>query len=229
MKRVLLLAYLMMSAGCVSPGTEAVPGRMFGNSGQALSPPPRNVSFSPADPQICMRVDTTGRRILSANPQIGMKPLFATIGDPKPEVFHQGTNTVYITAGLVGMCHTEAQLAAVLSNELGKMVSEREARTSAATREAAGLPPAEVIVGQAGSYGAPDMTYQAQMAKFEKKHPRRPLPPPDPHYLAQNYLEKAGFARNELDRAIPLLDEAEKNMTWERQITGASRQGNWTP
>src|SRR5438132_634559 len=104
-----------------------------------------------------------------------------------------------------------------------------EARTRAGTREAAGLPPAEMIVGQAGGYAAPDMTHQAELARYEKKYPRRPLPPPDPRYLAQNYLEKAGFPRNELDRAIPLLDEAEKNMTWERQITGAARHGNWTP
>jgi hypothetical protein len=179
-----------------------------------------------------MRVDATGRKLLDANPQIGMKPLFATIGDPKPEIFHlsqQGTNTVYVTAGLVNMCQSEAQLAAILGHELGKMVSEREARTSAAVRAAAGLPPPEMVVGQAGGYAAADMTHMAELARYEKRNPRRPLSPPDPRYLAQNYLEKAGFARSELDRAIPLLDEADKNMAWERQITGGARHGSWTP
>jgi len=228
-RSVFLLAFPAMIAGCISHGTETVPSSPFGNSAPA-SAPPRNVNYAPAAPEVSMRVDSLGRKILAANPQIGMKPLFGTIGDPKPEIFHKDATVVYITAGLVGMCKTEGQLAAVLSQELGKMVSEREARTSATTREGPGLPPAECIVGQGGGYGgAPDMTHQAEMARYEKKYPRRPLPPPDPRFLAQNYLEKAGYPRNELDGVIPLLDAAEKNYVLEPQLTGVSKQRSWTP
>jgi predicted Zn-dependent protease len=224
-----LLVLLVMSAGCISHGTETVPSNVFGNPA-AAGPPVRRVNFAQADTTVSMRVDAMGRKILAANPQIGMQPVCVTIGDPKPEIFHQETHFVYLTAGLVGMCKTDAELAAVLSQELGKMVSEREARTSAATREAAGLLPVECIVGQGGGYGAaPDMTHMAEMARHEKKYPRRPLPPPDPRFLAQNYLEKAGYARAEVDHVIPLLDAAEKNSAWEAQINGRSRQRNWTP
>jgi hypothetical protein len=217
---------LVLATGCINHGTETVPANPFGSLG-APSPTKQNASFAPAAPEVSMRVDCMGRKILADNPQIGLKPFFATIGDPKPEIFHQGTSFVYVTGGLVGMCKTDGQLAALLSQELGKMVSEREARTPASTREPAGLPPPETNVGPISGYAAPDMTHMAEMARYEKKYQRRPnLPPPDPRSLAQGYLQKAGFAAAELDAVTPLLEAAEKNYSWERQING-SRQ-NWT-
>jgi hypothetical protein len=220
---------LLALAGCVSHGTETVPSNPFGNPSATSTPPKTAAAYAPATPEVSMRADCIGRKILAANPELGLKPLFATIGDPKPEIFHQGTTIVYSTSGLVGMCKTDGELAALLSHELGKMVSEREARTASSIRAPAGLPPADIVVGQGGGYGAPDMTHQAEMARFENKHPRRPLAPPDPRYLAQNYLQKAGYPRSEIDTIAPLLDAAEKNYTWEPQITGKSRQPKWSP
>jgi hypothetical protein len=229
LRNVSLFGLVLVGGGCITHGTSTVPSNPFGNS-TASTAPVRKANYTAAAPEISMRVDTIGRKLVAANPQLGMRPLFATIGDPKPEIFHQETRIVYVTAGLVDMCKTDKQLAAVLSHELGRMVSEREARTSAATREAAGLPPPETMVGLGGGYsGAPDMTHMAEMARYEKRAPRLPLKPPDPRYLAQNYLEKAGYSRAELDAAIPLLDAADKNFTWEAQITGRSKQRNWTP
>src|SRR5437879_3739195 len=84
-------------------------------------------TLSPASTEAASRVDKIGRGILAANPQIGAKPLFRTIGAPRPEVFHRGTDDVYVTEGLVRLCETDGQLAAVLCAELAKMVAEREA------------------------------------------------------------------------------------------------------
>ncbi len=223
-----LWGILLTGLGCMSQSTETVPSNLFNKA--APEPAPRRVNFAPAAPEVSMRVDCIGRKILAANPQIGMKPIFATIGDPKPEIFHQGTSMVYVTGGLVGMCQTEGQLAALLSQELGKMVRDREARTTPATREPGGLPPVEVVMGQAGGYPAPDMSHVAAMARFEQKHPRHPNPPTlDPRALAQTYLEKAGYHPSELPGISPLLDAADKNFNWERQIRGGPGQGHWTP
>src|SRR5207237_1039878 len=97
------------------------------------------------------RVDIVGRRIIAANPQVGAKPMFATIGAPEPEIFHRGTSDVYVTEGLVKQCSTDGQLAAILCSELGKVVAEREALSPPRTRRPERTPPADVPIGNAGN------------------------------------------------------------------------------
>src|SRR5262249_39695897 len=96
----------------------------------ARRPPPRGGGGGGA-PGAPARVDAGGRQLLAANPQVGAKPLFHTIGAPQPEVFHRGTSDVWVTEGLVRQCATDGQLAALLCLELGKMVAEREAAAPA--------------------------------------------------------------------------------------------------
>lgn len=54
----------------------------------------------------------------------------------------------------------------------------------------------------------------------EARHVRRPMPLPDPDALAMTYLQKAGFAPNDMFAAKPALDAAAANSALERQITG---------
>jgi hypothetical protein len=228
---------ILTTAGCIAPGekTATVTTNPFGNGGPVE--PVKQANFAPAPSEISARVDQVGRKILAANPQIGLKPLFATIGSANPELFHgeqQGIMMVFITQGLVQQCKTEAELAALLSRELGKIVSEREARTSALTRDPERLPPMEVQIGQAGMSSfnsSPDLTHMAEVGRFENAHPRRrgPLPPPDPMVLARMYLAKAGYRETDLDFARPLFDAAEKNISLEKQLGGRPRQGDWMP
>src|SRR5262249_58343596 len=95
-------------------------------SAPQAAPPVTQASYAPAGLDTAARVDTLGRSILAANPQIGVRPMFRTIGAPQPEIFHQGTAEIKITEGLVRQCRSDAELAVVLCYELGKMVSERE-------------------------------------------------------------------------------------------------------
>src|SRR5262245_26600377 len=104
------------------------------------SPPTAMPSVAPASTDAAARVDTMGRRILAANPAIGAKPLFTTIGAPQSEVFHRGMSDIVVTEGLVRQCNDD-QLAAVLSLELAKMVREREAAAPAQVRTRDPLPP----------------------------------------------------------------------------------------
>ena len=239
MNRLLCLVILVaLAVGCFSSGekTPLVSTDSFGNTGPVE--PVRKASFAPASSEISARVDQVGRKILAANPQIGLKPLFATIGSPSPEIFHQtrpdGIAMVYVTQGLVQQCKSESELAALLSRELGKMVSEREARTKTETRDPQRLPPMDVPIGQAGmssiSSGS-DLTHMAEVARFENSHPRRGglLPAPDPLALARMYLAKAGYREADLDAARPLFDAAEKNAALEKTLGGGPRQGNWIP
>ena len=144
-------------AGCLprKDNTALVPSNPFGSS-----PPPQvtRASTSPASVQAAVRVDSLGRKLLAANPQIGIQPLFLTIGAPQPEVFHMATSQVDITEGLVNQCSSDGQLAAVLAGELGKMVSEREFLAGPQARAPEPEPPLEVRVGSdnGGSFGPAD-------------------------------------------------------------------------
>jgi predicted Zn-dependent protease len=233
-----LLICVVALVGCFSSGekTAMVSSDPFGNSGPVE--PVRKASFAPAPSEMSARVDQIGSKVLAANPQTGLRPvLFATIGSPSPELFHgeqHGIKVVYITQGLVQQCKTEAELAALLSKELGKMVSEREARTRTETRDPDRLAPIDVPIGQAGMSSitsGSDLTHMAEVARFENSHPRRrgPLPAPDPMVLARMYLEKAGYRPADLEAVRPLLDAAEKNAALEKTLGGKPRQGNWMP
>jgi hypothetical protein len=187
-------------------------------------------SIRPATTVSAARVDLLGRKILAANPQIGMKPQFLVIGSPEPEIFHKKTGELFITEGLVRQCKTEGELAALLSHELGKMVSEREALAGPQARTPERLPPLEMRVGNdnPGSFMPADQVHLAELAAYEKDRKREsvsPLPP-DPALLAHIYLKKAGFADADLQAAAPMLQAAGGNMTLEKQILG-QRTGVW--
>src|SRR5687768_2038812 len=129
MRRLLGSVGLFLVGGCLpfdlaeGDKTALVSNNPFG----AEAPPTTKAkaNYAPASQEVSLRVDKIGRDVLTANPQIGLKPLFATIGAPQPEVFHVDNRLVYVTEGLVKQCRSEAELAAVLSAELGKMVAER--------------------------------------------------------------------------------------------------------
>jgi hypothetical protein len=215
---------LLATAGCLSESnkTTLVPASPFGQP--VVTPPRTHASYAPANTEAAARVDTLGRKLLAANPQAGVKPVFRTIGAPQPEVFHSRTAEIDITEGLVTRCKTDAELAAVLCVELGKMVAEREALAGPQARSPDREPPEEVRIGNdnAGAFGPADETHLAELGKFEKEH-RRPIgpppPPPDPQTLARTYLTKAGYEDKDLEAAAPLLQAAAANSTFERQFT----------
>lgn len=226
---------VLFAAGCLwdePRQTTLVPGNPLGNA--PFVQRPVQTSFAPASLEAATRVDALGRKILAANPQIGDKPLFCTIGAPHPEVFHKGTTEVVLTEGLVQQCQTEGQLAAVLCQELGKMVSEREALAGPRARSPERQPPPEVRIGtdSMGLAGAPDQTRLAELARYDRPRSRggapAPLPPPDPAKLAAGYLGNAGFAESDLEAAAPLLKAAAENSAFSRQLAPPQPTRPWT-
>jgi hypothetical protein len=242
MVRMLLpvvLSCSLAAAGCLplqlldpdaDTSTTLVPNSPFG-SPAASTPTSTKTAFAPASRDLALRVDRIGREVLAANPQIGVRPLFATIGAPQPELFHQGTTMVHITEGLAKDCQNDGQLAALLCLELGKMVSEREALASPQMRAPDRRPPADVQIGHDGQFSAPDLTRLAELAPYDRERQRnaRRLPPPDSGALARGYLEKAGYAPSDLDAVAPLLSAAERNCALEKQISGAISVPTWVP
>jgi hypothetical protein len=239
-RRLLGSLPLVLLAGCLplqlldpSLGpqeTPLVPTSPFGNA----APPPQIVarpSFAPASGEMALRVDLVGRKILAANPSIGVRPLFATLGAPHPEIFHQGTQLIHITEGLVKRCKNDGELAALLCLELGKMASERQALAGPRTQRPEGQPPISVPVGNPSEFNAPDQVAVAELARYEneRKQAARRRPPPDPHALAADYLQKAGYDRAALDAVAPLLEAADRNYLIEKQFKTPTNAPQWSP
>jgi hypothetical protein len=243
---VLLLGSGLVASGCVSQlmqefigepqSTTLVPPTSPENNPPA-PPPAARSSYAPAAGETALRVDMVGRKILAANPQAGLQPLFITVGSPQPELFHRGASELYITEGLVRQCATEGQLAAVLCHEMGKMVAEREALAAPDSRNPERPLPPDVPFGNAGQVGAFDQVREAEIAKLGpvRRRVSRPLPPPDPRVLSRQYMKNANYPEADLEAVAPFLDAARNNYSLEKQMksgpppTPVSPPPAWSP
>jgi predicted Zn-dependent protease len=197
---------------------------------EAPPPAPTKASYAPATQEVSLRVDKIGRELVAANDRIAPRPLFGTIGAAQSEIFHIGTDVVYVTEGLVKQCKSNAELAAILAVELGKIVAEREARAGSGTAER--MPPIRMPVGNNVQGRDSDLTAVAELGRFEQNNPKasqRSLPRPDPMKLARGYLEQAGYQPTDLDAVSSLLQEADKNVALERHFKGELPQSPWAP
>jgi hypothetical protein len=222
---------LLATAGCVlEDATLLVPTNPFG--GTPVVQPPRQTLHAPASEEAAARVALVGQKVLAANAELGLRPAFLTIGDPRPEIFHRQTQDIVITEGLVKQCKTDGQLAAVVCHELGEMASERAALAGLKARGPEVEPPPYTRIGNDtfGSTVPSDLTYQAELAKYDKtrRRPAAPPPPPDPKELARALLLRAGYQAADLVTALPLLKAAEENMDWEKQLTAGGPGLPWT-
>src|SRR5437868_637533 len=103
MGRWLCVATLLLACGCVpldvfttDADTAKVPSSLFATPAP-LQLPTSAAKAPPGSAEACITVDKIGKQLVDANKQLGIKPLFSTIGGADPEVFHQGTGAVYIT------------------------------------------------------------------------------------------------------------------------------------
>jgi hypothetical protein len=191
------------------------------------TPPAVRVQHGPPNQELAQRLSTIGVKIITANPQLGIRPFFQAIGTPDVELFHNSTSQVFMTEGLARQCQTEGQFAALLAFEFGRMIAEREATRS--TTDPEPLPPLETPVGNEvrGSFGAVDGMHMYEMTRYEQKRnrAREAKLPLDPRMLAKTYLTKAGYEPTEIDAVAPLLSRVETSGGgFERQLTQPARQ-----
>lgn len=223
MRCALILAFVLC-AGCLETSD---PVLTYFRRPEPLTAMP---SITPAATETAARVDSIGRQLLAANPQIGSKPMFHTIGAPHVEVFHRGTTEIFITEGLVKQCASDGQLAAVLSVELGKMIRDREASVPNEIRSRDALPPMNDRLGLDDQFGGTaDSANWKDVVDYDnqRKSQHKRLRLPDPTLLARDYLTKAGFSSGELQSVQPILQEASTKMLIEKQVTSpAPTQGD---
>jgi hypothetical protein len=229
-RRVVCLALplLLAAAGCLPEDIMLVPFNPFATD---PAPAPSQVAAaSPAVNEAATRVGLVGQKLVAANPQLKVQPLFRTVALPQAEVFHRGTGEVLITEGLVKQC-TEGQLAAVISVELGKMVAERDAQAAVKDQLPAHDPPPPMFIGADGasSRGPADLTHLAELAPYDRQRREAAAraTPPDPQVLAHGILLKSGYSAADLQAAEPLLKLAAQNVTLEQQFNLTSTSHSW--
>ncbi len=221
---------LLLAAGCVSSesGLPIVRDTPFSDP---TANPSLKAFHDPAAEAVAVRVHQLGQKILAANPDLPVKPAFQAIGSPNPEVFHRDTSVVCVSQGLVNRCGSDAEVAAVLCVELGRMISERAAQSALRAQRPERTPPAAMPIGSdsGGVFGSPDATRLAELGKFDEERRGRsaPPPPPDPLLLGRDYLSKAGYTARDLEAVRPLLKEAEKNTELEKALGGGAPVRSW--
>ncbi len=201
--RGLALAGCVLLVGCADNKlTTPTPMAPAPSSQAGLLPANRSQQVAGTNSALATRVEEVGRKLVLANPQMAMRPVFAVPGNPKPEISHQGEARLIISEGLVAQCKTEPELAALLSLELAKMVAEREGRRLALSdRE----PPPDLEPGNDRS--ELDDFRKAELAKlgYDRRRPSSGTSVPDPILLARQFLKKAGYPEAALEEAAPLL------------------------
>lgn len=182
-------------------------------------------SVPPATLAVAERVETLGRKIIAQNTFTGIEPQFMTVGVKESVLFHNGTEQLYISEGLVAKCKTDADLAAVLCAELGQMVAEKR------TAKAVGR---DVDPIKDASHGAPvlgggtpvDPGREAELALREQRHPRG-ADALDAAKTARELLTGAGFGPADLDRVGPLLKQSDRGEKLRKQMSTPAPAPKW--
>ncbi|MSQ94058.1 MAG: hypothetical protein EXR98_05820 [Gemmataceae bacterium] len=190
---------------------------------------PTRVNYPPASQDASNRVLLIKDKLINDNLKFGLKPYVLAIGSNDPEVFHVGANQIFISEGLVRQCQTDGQLAAVLANEMGRMISERESVISDEVRQPERLRPIDFPIGNSVNSRDADPVRVAELAYYEKQYPKhtKPLARPNPQQVARTILENAGYQRTELDAAAPILQNAARIAVYESQFKGTTKQADW--
>jgi hypothetical protein len=185
--------------------------------------------LAPASVEAARRVDKIGRQLTAANTAMGMEVTFQTVGMSEPEIYHRDSHGVFITEGLVNLCKTDDQLAAVLATELGEIVSEGR------TRERMRLPD-PIPAGASGPKLDGSTDYDPgrdmELARFDKQF-RKPSekanwPTTNPKGISETILKDANFDPGCLAAVAPILREAKRNHALARQFGGAGLAPRWS-
>ncbi|MBM3997739.1 MAG: hypothetical protein FJ303_26885 [Planctomycetes bacterium] len=227
------LLLLLFATGCTQlplipdePLTQQVGSKPF------VDPRPANpvrVAIAPAANDVSYRVLLIKNRLVGENPSLALRPAVIALASGDPEIFHVGLNQIYITDTLVRQCRTDGEIAAVIAYELGRMVVEREASVADEVRRPERPLPIQFNVGSNGSSRDRDPIGHVELAMYEKANPKlqRKIARPNPHLIARDVLERAGYQRTDFDAVWPILQNAERYQVLETQFKGTIRQGDW--
>jgi hypothetical protein len=231
MKRLVVLtagAALLLSTGCTHDGVSSLRKSLGGDPpGRGLAPGGKEpVTIPKASVEVAQRVEFVGRKLLAQNTFSGLEAdsvQFMVLGVKEIVLFHRGAELLFVSEGIVEKCQTDAELAAVLCAEMGKMVAERRA-ARAVRRDADPIPE----VGPAGGPLFPGGTATDAGRQANAAVPgQKPGAAPDPAAAARELLQGAGYSPAELDRVEALLKPSERGEKIRTQMGGSAPPPSW--
>jgi hypothetical protein len=177
------------------------------------------------------RVDQVGRTIMAANVFSGIDPSFQTIGSKERILLHRGQESIFISDSLVEECNTDAELAALLCSELGKMLAEKRNAVRMGYRD----PLMDITITNSGESGGitADQFRLAELAMHEQQMPKRAVDRAraeitDPRRLAIEMLKTGGYDEKQYADAEQMLKGVNTNREMVRQLSGTSLMPSWT-
>jgi hypothetical protein len=239
MKRLVVLAAgaALLSAGCTHDGISSLRTSLGGDAARPGVPVagtklPEGVPQP--SPQLAERVELVGWKVIEQNTFTGLDPSkvrFMTVGVKESVLFHRGTEELVISEGLVEKCQTDAELAAVLCAEMGKMVAEKRA-ARAVRRDVAPVPDETFGAGPTPGGSPFDAGQQASLAFHQRQFPRgtgaaAKAEAADAGAVARDLLKGAGYSPAELDRVEPLLKPSKRGEELRKQMGGSAPAPTW--
>ncbi len=148
-----------------------------------------------------IRVAKIGQEILAKNPGLGIHPIFQITGEQQMVLSHRAAKVVVISEQVSSKC-TDGELAALLSDELGRMVAEQESMsTRIKPTSSSQAPLGGGIDRDGGAFGPADGTRLAEAAMSARRN-RGVEAAPDLSYglktndsvrLGEEILRRSGF------------------------------------
>ena len=184
---------------------------------------PREPKVSTASVETARRVDELSKRIVEQNTFTGIEPIIRVVGVPEAVLFHRGPTELFISEGLVKKCKTEAELAAVLCTELGKMMSQKRA-VIVLGRNVDPIPD----VALPGLGGDASQVRQAELALQKRREDqKRAAEQSDEVQLAKDLLKGAGFNPAEFDRVQGMVKQSDRGESIKKQMAGPGVAPSW--
>lgn len=221
----LLMLALFVSTGCETDNNWTV-NKILGWDNPKSPPMP---NYPLPNTEIAERVENTGHRIIALNTFPGVDPLFTTIGVPETALFHRGPEQLYISEGLVKLCKSDGELAAVLCSELGQMVAEKRAIRKPNDRDSfpeSSLPGGVPVMSGGGT--PEDAGRQAELAYQERRPKAAVVDTVDAARQARILLTGAGYDAALLDQVQPLLKQSQRGAALRKQLSGSAAAPVWT-
>lgn len=164
-----IAAVVVAAGGCLDRFTQP-------DSPSLRNKPVETPKVSEAHVALAGRVDHLSKELLAATPFFPVEPTFHTVAAPEPLLTHPDLHGALISDGLAQRCRSDAELAALLAWELGRMAAEK--RTAERLRpdadpRAAGETDARAIAGEllnAAGYAEADLDTIAPLLAAAEEH-----------------------------------------------------------
>jgi len=169
------------------------------------------------------RVDELTKRIVDQNTFTGLDPIVRVISVPEAVLFHRGSAELFISEGLVKKCKTDAELAAVLCTELGRMMAQKRAAIAVGRNP----DPIPEIALPGGTSDA-NLVREAELAMQKRREDAKlAAEQSDEVQLAKSLLKGAGFDPAEFERVQGMVKQSDRGEAIKKQMAGTAPAPVW--